>query len=71
MNINKIKEEVINLKNDRLKIKVNIGRNKYEYYEGTIKDIHPNIFTIDTNNGLKTYSYSDYATKIVDISKIK
>lgn len=71
MNINKIKEEVINLKNDRLKIKVNIGRNKYEYYEGTIKDIHPNIFTIDTNKGLKTYSYSDYATKIVDISKIK
>lgn len=69
MNIDKIKEEVLKLKGSKLNIKINVGRNKYEYYEGYIKEIHPNIFTVDTNKGLKSYSYSDYATKIVDISK--
>ena len=37
MNINKIKEEVYKLKDKKLKIKVVMRRNKYEYLEGTIK----------------------------------
>ena len=70
MNINKIKEEVYKLKDKKLKIKVVMRRNKYEYLEGTIKDFHSNIFTIDTNKGLRSFTYADVATKSVIFSKI-
>ena len=69
MNINKIKDEVIALKDKKLKIKVNIGRNKYEYYEGVIDKIYNNLFTVNTNKGLKSYTYTDVAIKQVIISK--
>ena len=69
MNINKIKNDVIALKDIKLKIKVNIGRNKHEYYEGTIDKIYNNLFTIKTNKGLKSYTYTDVAIKQVILSK--
>ena len=69
MNINLIKNKIKELKEEKLKIKVYIGRNKYEYYEGTINKIYDNIFTIMTNKGIKSFSYSDVATKIVTLSK--
>lgn len=69
MNIDKIKNKILLLKEEKLKIKVNIGRNKYEYFEGKIKNIHQNLFTVETNKGLKSYTYADVATKIVMISK--
>ena len=58
---------MIDFKNKKLKIKVNIGRNKYEYYEGYIDKIYQNIFTINTNKGLKSYTYADIATKTVKL----
>lgn len=69
MNINIIKEKIINLKNYKLKLKVNLGRNKYEYLEGKIDNIFPSIFTVNTNKGIKSFSYADVATKMVSISK--
>lgn len=69
MNINLIKNKIKELKNEKLKIKVYIGRNKYEYYEGIINQIYDNIFTIMTNKGIKSFSYSDVATKVVALSK--
>ena len=69
MNINKIKNDVIALKDTKLKIKVNIGRNKHEYYEGTIDKTYNNLFTIKTNKGLKSYTYTDVAIKQVILSK--
>ena len=69
MNIDLIKNKIIGLKNNKLKIKVNLGRNKYEYLEGEIDRIHPNIFTIKTNNKIKSFSYSDIITKSVIITK--
>lgn len=64
-----IKNKIENLKNTKLKIKVNLGRNKYEYLEGKILQIHPNIFTVMTNKGIKSFSYSDVATKAIIIGK--
>ena len=69
MNIDKIKNKIINIKNGKLKIKVNIGRNKYEYYEGIIDKMYQNIFTVITNKVIKSFSYSDIATKAVILSK--
>lgn len=69
MNINIIKDKIKELKDYKLKIRVNIGRNKSEYLEGYIDKIYNNIFTLNTNKGIKSFSYSDVATKAVIISK--
>lgn len=69
MNIDKIRNYIRSLLNIKLKIKVNIGRNKYEYYEGEIQNIYQNLFTIETNKGLKSFTYADVATKQVSLSK--
>ena len=69
MNIDFIKKKIIEFKNEKIKIKISLGRNKYEYLEGKIQNIYPNIFTIMTNKGLRTFSYSDIVTKAVIISK--
>ena len=69
MNIDNIKRKINELKNHKLKVKVYIGRNKYEYYEGKLENMYDNIFTIKTNKGIKSFSYSDVATKVVTLSK--
>ncbi len=69
MNIDIVKKQIDKLKNKKLKIKINIGRNKYEYLEGCIKDIYPNLFTMETNNGMKSFTFSDIITKTVILSE--
>lgn len=69
MNIDKIKNQILELCSKKLKLKVNIGRNKYEYFEGYIDKIYQNIFTVKTNKGLKSFTYSDVATKMVSFNK--
>lgn len=69
MNIELTKEKVKTLLNKKIKIKVNIGRNKHEYYEGYIEKLHPNIFTIKTNQGVKSFTYTDVLTKNVILTK--
>lgn len=69
MNINNIKNKIISLKDENLIIKVNLGRNKFEYLEGKIEKIHGNLFTIKTKNGIKSFTYADVATKVVIIGK--
>lgn len=69
MNIDNIKRKIKELMDYKLKVKVYIGRNRYEYYEGKINHMYPNIFTIETDKGIKSFSYADVATKIVVLSK--
>lgn len=44
---------------ERVKVKIYGMRNKTDSYVGTLKEIYPQIFTIDTGSTTKTYSYSD------------
>ena len=69
MNIDIVKNKIKELQGTKLKIKINLGRNKYEYLEGKIQKIHNNIFTIMTNKGIRSFSYSDIVTKAVIIGK--
>ena len=71
MNLDIIKKKILQFKGTKLKIKVNLGRNKYEYFEGYIEKIHPNIFTVHTNSGIKSFSYSDIIVRNVVITKFK
>ena len=65
MTLEKIKSEVSNLLNKKVLVKVNLGRNKYEYIDGIINGIYPFLFTIKTDNEIKSFSYSDLLTKSV------
>ncbi len=69
MNIETIKIKVRSLINEKIKVKVYLGRNKYEYFEGYIDKIHPNVFTIKTDKGLKSFAYSDVLIKNIVLSK--
>ena len=69
MNIEIIKNKIKLLLNCKIKIKKNIGRNKYEYYEGYIDKMYSNIFTIKTDKCILAVSYSDIITKNIIITK--
>ena len=45
-------------------IKYNLGRNKYERFDGIIDHLYENVFTIiDNKNRLHSFSYNDYIMK--------
>lgn len=69
MNIDKIRKNIEELKNQKIKIRINIGRGKYEYLEGIIKDIYQHLFVLETNKGIKSFTYADIAMKQVVLSK--
>ena len=69
--VEKIKESLNNLKGKTLKIKYNLGRNKYEDYTVVLKDLYDYVFTvvIDFNNQklIKSFSYADVISKLIKI----
>ena len=69
MNIEHIKTKIKSFGDAKLRIKVSLGRNKYEYYEGIIDKIHPNVFVVKTDKGIKSFSYSDVIIKNVILTK--
>lgn len=59
----KIKQNIENLMGKKIVAKINAGRNKFEYIEGIILNTYPFLFTIKTENEIKSFSYSDILTK--------
>lgn len=70
MNTNKYKNKVRLLIGKDVRLKVNIGRNKYEYYNGIILDTYDKVFTVKVNDIIKSFSYTDLLTKNVLIKLI-
>lgn len=61
--INEIKERVNGLKEKRVDVIVNLGRNKYANYTGKLSGVYPALFTVvpeDDFSGKTTYSYAEY-----------
>ena len=48
-------------------VKVNVGRNKYEYYEGKVENIYNNLFTVNVDSIIKSFTFSDVLTKDVQL----
>ena len=67
MNTDKVKLYIKSLLGKKVLIKVNVGRNKYEHYEGIISNVYPYLFTVETTNLVKSFSYSDVLTKDVQL----
>ena len=67
MNIDIIKDGMSDKIGRRVVITERGSRNKKFIYEGYIYKMYPNIFSIMTRNGEKTFSYSDIASKTIYI----
>ena len=67
MTVYEIKKEIGANLGKEVSIKYNLGRNKYESYRVTIKELYDNVFLVENNLGIKSFSYSDVVTKQVKI----
>ena len=66
--IENVKTNIEELIGKEATIKYNLGRNKYEKYNGIIKETYNKIFLIEINGIKKSFSYADVLTKNVKIS---
>ena len=67
MTISSVKKEMLEHIGDQVSIKYNLGRNKYEEYEAKIKELYDYVFLVDTDLGIKSFSYIDVVTKVIRI----
>lgn len=66
--IENVKNNIEELIGKEATVKYNLGRNKYEKYNGIIKETYNKIFLIETNGIKKSFSYVDVLIKNVKIS---
>lgn len=66
--INDIKKKIESLKGKKIKVWVDVGRNKSETYEGFVLDTYKNIWTFKTETDVKSFSYSDILINSVVLS---
>ena len=67
---NTIRKALSKYLGETVKIKYNLGRNKYETYEVTIKNLYNCVFLVEVNNEnrvMKSFSYADIITKTIKI----
>ncbi len=67
MNPDIIKEQIKKNIDKKVRITVHGLRNKTNLYDGNIKAIYPNIFTIYDGNYEKSFSYRDVITGDIKI----
>lgn len=66
--INEIRNKVAGFKGKKVKIYVDVGRNKSEVYEGIILNTYKNVWTLKTSTEIKSFGYSDVLINAVVIS---
>lgn len=66
--ISDIKKKIESLKGKKIKVLVDVGRNKSEIYEGFVLDTYKNIWTFKTETDVKSFSYSDILINSVVLS---
>lgn len=70
MNLDVIKNNLSSKIGSNVVVTVKGIRNKKQIYEGKIYKLYPNIFSIMTRNGEKSFSYADVAIKDILIKYI-
>ena len=66
--ISDIKKKIESLRGKKIKVWVDVGRNKSETYEGFVLDTYKNIWTFKTEPDIKSFSYSDILINSVVLS---
>lgn len=72
MTVEQVRIRLTDYVGKKVVIKYNLGRNKYERYNATIKELYKNIFLVEIiesnlKNEIKSFSYSDIITKTIKI----
>ena len=67
MTLYEIKKDLSNHIGNEVKIKYSLGRNKYEDYKATIKELYDYVFVVENEYGTKSFSYSDVMIKTIRI----
>ncbi len=68
MTIYEYKKEIFDHVGDEVKIRCNLGRNKYEEYTATIKELYYYVFLVECEPGYtKSFTYTDMLTKAIRI----
>lgn len=69
INVEKVKENLSNLRGKSIKIKYSLGRNKYESYDVVIKELYDYVFTVLISDLelVKSFSYADVISKLIKI----
>ena len=62
--LSQVKETIKNMIQKSVEVTINLGRNKYVVYSGTLSGVYPALFTVSPENkdfkGKTSYSYSEY-----------
>lgn len=66
--IKEIRKKLELLKGKKIKINVDVGRNKSETYEGVILNTYKSIWTFKTDTDIKSFGYNDILINTVVIS---
>ena len=66
--LDEIKKNITLLKGKKIKVYVDIGRNKNEMYEGVILNTYQNIWTLKTKTDIKSFGCKDVLINNVVIS---
>lgn len=62
-----VKNALLPLVGKKVRIKYNLGRNKYEEFDGKIVKIYNSVFLVKDDNMIKSFSFADIVTKIIKI----
>ena len=62
--LTQVKERIKNMQQKRVDVIVNLGRNKFVKFKGTLTGVYPALFTVSPTDksfkGKTSYSYSEY-----------
>ena len=69
ISVEKVKKNLNDLKGKTIRIKYNLGRNKYESYNVVIKELYDYVFTVLITDLelVKSFSYADVISKLIKI----
>ena len=68
MNLNIVKDNLKKYIGNKITIKYNMGRNKYEKYDVKIVKLYNNVFIVENDNReVKSFSYNDVIMKTIKI----
>ena len=75
INVSQVKQSIERLKERRIDVTLNLGRNKFISYVGVLTNVYPALFTVtpeDRNfKGKTSYSYSEYMCGKVKIKQLE
>ena len=62
--LTEVKQHIMNMSKKPVEVTINLGRNKYVQYRGTLSGVYPALFTVVPDDssfkGKTSYSYSEF-----------